>query len=122
MIAKMGISFPLSTDVYAHALASALLDELGASHRAIKTLRNWTSASERTAKNWLAGNNGPSGLHLIEIMRHSDRVLHTVLELAQRKSMVAGVLLPALRQRLLDTAELIDACLGPSSHPSSHEG
>jgi len=116
MITKMGISFPISTDVYSHALASALLDELGHSHRAIKTLRNWTNASERTAKNWLAGANGPSGLHLIEIMRHSDTVLHTVLELAQRRSVVAVALLPTLRQRLLETAELIDACLGPSPH------
>ncbi|MNG87818.1 hypothetical protein D3C79_466360 [compost metagenome] len=116
MIAKMGISFPISADVYAHALASALLDELGNSHRAIKTLRNWTNASERTTKNWLAGANGPSGLHLIEIMRHSDTVLHAVLELAQRRSIVGIVLLPALRQRLIDTAELIDSCLGPSSH------
>lgn len=114
MIAKMGNFFPISSEVYAHALASALLDELGNSHRAIKTLRNWTNASERTTKNWLAGANGPSGLHLIEIMRHSDAVLHTVLELAQRRSIVAVALLPALSQRLIETAELIDACLGPS--------
>jgi len=113
MITKMGIFFPISADVYAHSLATALLDELGNSHRAIKTLRNWTNASERTAKNWLAGSNGPSGLHLIEIMRHSDTVLHTVLELAQRRSAVAVTLLPTLRQNLLEAAELIDACLGP---------
>lgn len=114
MIAKVGNFFPISSEVYAHALASALLDELGNSHRAIKTLRNWTNASERTTKNWLAGANGPSGLHLIEIMRHSDAVLHTVLELAQRRSIVAVALLPALSQRLIETAELINACLGPS--------
>jgi len=114
MIAKMGISFPVSAESYSAALASALIDELGTSHRAIKTLRIWTNASERTAKNWLAGANGPSGLHLIEIMRHSDAVLHTVLELAQRRSYAAVVWLPALRHRLLETAELIDACLGPS--------
>lgn len=113
MITKTGISFPVSADVYAHSLATALLDELGNSHRAIKTLRNWTNASERTAKNWLAGANGPSGLHLIEIMRHSDTVLHTVLDLAQRRSVAAVTLLPTLRQRLLETAELIDACFEP---------
>ncbi|MDF3928933.1 MULTISPECIES: hypothetical protein [Pseudomonas] len=112
MIAKMGNSFPLTAESYSAAVASALSSELGLSHRAIKTLRNWTNASERTTKNWLAGTNGPSGLHLIAIMRHSDKVLSTVLELAQRKSHLTAVFLPALKERLIQTAELIDASIG----------
>ncbi|MNJ51919.1 hypothetical protein D3C77_472350 [compost metagenome] len=111
MIAKMGNPFPINAETYASSLAEALRSELGTSHRAIKTLRHWTGASERTAKHWLAGSHGPSGLHLIELIRHSDPALRVVLELAQRNSSVAVVWLPALRERLLDTAELIDACL-----------
>lgn len=114
MIAKMGNPFPISAEIYAEALGAALLSELGTSHRAIKTLRHWTAASERTTKHWLAGSHGPNGLHLIELIRHSDHALQVVLELAQRNSSVAVVWLPALRERLLDTAELIDACLGPA--------
>lgn len=113
MIAKMGNPFPISAETYAEALAAALRSELGTSHRAIKTLRHWTDASERTAKHWLAGSHGPNGLHLIELIRHSDYALQVVLELAQRNSSVAVVWLPALRERLLDTAELIEACLSP---------
>jgi len=52
---------------------------------------------------------------LVELMRHSDHALQAVLELAQRNSSVAVVWLPALRERLLDVAELIEACLGPGS-------
>ncbi|SDC01700.1 hypothetical protein SAMN05216185_101190 [Pseudomonas guariconensis] len=115
MITKMGNSFPICAQTYAGALAAALRTELGTSHRAIKTLRHWTDASERTAKHWLAGSHGPSGLHLIELMRHSDHALQAVLELAQRNSSVAVVWLPALRERLLDVAEMIDVCLGPGS-------
>ena len=79
MIAKMGNSFPICAQTYANAVAAALRTELGTSHRAIKTLRHWTDASERTAKHWLAGSHGPSGLHLIELMRHSDHALRQCL-------------------------------------------
>ncbi|MCY1292911.1 hypothetical protein D9M68_285780 [compost metagenome] len=117
MVAKMGNPFPINGETYAAALADALRQELGTSHRAIKTLRQWTDASERTAKHWLAGTHGPSGFHLIALARNSDRVLQTILELAQRHSSVAVVWLPVLRERLLDTAELIDACLTPKRRP-----
>jgi len=115
MIAKMGNPFPINAEIYASAVAAALCTELGTSHRAIKTLRHWTDASERTAKHWLAGNHGPSGLHLVELMRYSEHALQAVLELAQRNSSVAVVWLPAFRERLLDVAEMIEVCLGPGS-------
>lgn len=120
MITKMGNSLPVNAETYAAALAAALRSELGTSHRAIKTLRHWTNASERTAKNWLAGSHGPSGLHLIELIRHSDLALQTVLELARRNSSVAIVWLPVLRERLLDTADMIDACLSTERTHRDH--
>jgi hypothetical protein len=68
----------------------------------------WTGVSERTAKNWLAGSHGPSGEHLINLMRCSDEVLIAVLEIADRESSKAGILLSELRTALLRMASIVD--------------
>ncbi|MBL3570650.1 hypothetical protein BV509_00455 [Rhodovulum sulfidophilum] len=64
---------------YRGALAMALRLELGSTHRAIKTARRWTGASERTVKHRFAGKRRPSGELLIQLARHSDMVFHMVL-------------------------------------------
>ena len=66
---------------YRTAVALALHEELGETHRAIKMARrcSWTGTSERTVKNWFSGERGPSGDHLIALMRHSDAVLYVAL-------------------------------------------
>ncbi|MCL4069366.1 helix-turn-helix domain-containing protein [Pseudomonas sp. GX19020] len=69
---------------YRTAIAAALRNELGLTHRAVKTAMRWTGASERTVKYWIAGERGPSGAHLIALARHSDIVFHMVLLLADR--------------------------------------
>lgn len=69
---------------YAEVIALALKTELGDTHRAVKTLRRWTGASERAVKNWLAGTAGPSGDHLLHILRHSDTALEMVLAASRR--------------------------------------
>lgn len=51
---------------------AALRNELGESRRSIKTVLGWTGACERTAKNWLLGNCGPSGHHLVQLAENSD--------------------------------------------------
>lgn len=111
MFTKMGNKFPNSGQLYAAALSDALNRELGQSHRAIKTLRQWTDADERTVKHWLAGTHGPSGAHLITLVQHSDTVLETILNLAQRRSTRALMALPVLRYRLIETLALLDACV-----------
>lgn len=110
MFTKMGNKFPSNGQSYAAALSDALNRELGQSHRAIKTLRQWTDADERTVKHWLAGTHGPSGAHLITLVQHSDTVLETILNLAQRRSTRAMMALPVLRDRLIETLALLDAC------------
>ena len=70
---------------YRAAIAAALREELGQTHRAIKTAMRWTGASERTVKYWIAGERGPSGEHLIALVRHSEIVFHVVLILADRQ-------------------------------------
>ena len=64
--------------------------------------------SERTVKNWLAGTNGPSGEHLIALVARSDEVLDTVLAMAGRGRIVAGLRLLAARDRLAAALAEID--------------
>lgn len=94
MRVKMGTVVPKAGTVvqpdadamdYRAAIASALRQELGASHRAIKTAMRWTGASERAVKYWFSGERGPSGAHLIALARHSDMVFHMVLTQAGRQ-------------------------------------
>ena len=90
-VPKTGTNVHLEAEVadyrtaIAIAIAAALRDELGLTHRAVKTAMRWTGASERTVKYWIAGERGPSGEHLIALARHSDIVFHMVLMLANRQ-------------------------------------
>ena len=86
VVPKKGTIVHLEPEVadYRTAIAAALRDELGLTHRAVKTAMRWTGASERTVKYWIAGERGPSGKHLIALARHSDIVFHMVLLLADR--------------------------------------
>ena len=96
---------------YALVVAEALKEELqrGAS---IKAVMNWTGASERTVKGWLAGSSGPSGEYLLVLLRSSDAIFQRVLVLADRgPAIVNGGSLMALRLQLDSLAAAIDATL-----------
>ncbi len=114
MFPKKGNRFPNGSNgiadesTYAVAIGRALRAELGGSHRAVKTIMTWTTANERTVKNWMAGTSGPRGDHLIGLIRHSDAVLTAVLRLAGREQALAVVDLAAVRRRLVE----IEADLG----------
>jgi hypothetical protein len=71
MLPKKGTVFPNgeTLESYPGAIAYALKCELGSTHQAVKIIRRWTGAGERTVKNWLAGISGPSGQHLVELIR-----------------------------------------------------
>lgn len=97
---------------FEQAIAAALKAELGPTHRAVKTLMAWTGASERTVKHWLAGTHGPSGRYFIDLARHSDAVLYYFLAAADRRHIVAGIRLLAIRAKLVDLIEAIDAYSG----------
>jgi hypothetical protein len=115
MLPKKGNVFPgrsTPKEIYAGAIADALRTELGQSHRATKTLMKWTGASDRTAKNWLNGNCGPSGDHLITLAKESDTVLAALLGLAGRHGHMAGVELLTIRNHLWTTVQALDDLLG----------
>lgn len=96
---------------YAAAVAAALRSELGDSHRAIKIVMKWTAASERTAKNWLTGTRGPTGEHLVGLVRHSDAVLEVFLQLTGRETSLVSAQLANARSRLAEILESIDDLL-----------
>ena len=99
---------------YASAIADALRIELGESHHAIKTLMRWTGANERTVRNWLSGANGPSGEHLVRLIRNSETIFECFLRLAGREALVSIQSLSSIRDTLISTAELLTASLDQS--------
>jgi hypothetical protein len=68
----------------------------------------WTGASERTAKNWISGVSGPSGAHLVDLMRGSHSVLEAVLNLSNQAALIPAARLGAIRAQLEETIRLID--------------
>ncbi len=96
---------------YRQTIAVALRRELDGTHRAVKTTMRWTGASERAAKNWIAGSHGPSGEHLISLLRHSDEVLIGLLTLAGRGEAIVALRLVEMRDRLDEIRQLIDVAL-----------
>jgi hypothetical protein len=111
MFPKTGRKFPndagLAASTYATLIADILKAELGNSHQAQKTLMRWTGANERTAKNWLSGTNGPSGEHLLRLMRNSDKVFECVLRLSRRPAVLSIQRLTEVRNSLQAAADLI---------------
>jgi len=73
---------------------------------------NWMGASERTAKNWLAGAHGLAGEHLTELMRHSDEVAKTVLALCGRSEVAISLGFACLRTVLVRILTTTDEILG----------
>ena len=115
MLPKKGKRFPRQP--YVGSIAETLNQQLGQTHQAVKTLRRWTGAGERTVKNWLAGRCGPSGPHLVALIRHSDAALETLLRLAGRPEFAATNSLLALRDEFAATLKRIDILIGERPIP-----
>jgi hypothetical protein len=121
MFPKRGRNFRRATDLHAaypESIGEVLRRELSNTHQAQKTLMRWTGANERTAKNWLAGANGPSGEHLLYLMRNSDPVFECVLQLAGRQRWLSGQRLLQVRNVLHETEEFLSGLL---EEPGSKE-
>jgi hypothetical protein len=100
---------------YPAAIAYALRNQLGTTHQATKIVMGWTGAGERTVKNWLAGISGPSGQHLVSLIRHSDDVLEALLILAARQQIMAAQKLVDMRNKLAKTVEEFDQLMGDAN-------
>lgn len=101
---------------YETAIAAALRAAFGDSRSAIKVVARMTGANERAVRNWFEGRNGPSGSHLISLIRHSDPVLITVLSLSGRGGLMNRLHIDAIcgeLRALLDRLEGWRAYEGP---------
>lgn len=93
---------------FAVSIALAMLAEWGESSSARKEVGRITSANERTVRNWFEGRNGPSGENLVALVRHSDAVFGTVLELSGRQAVLPVVGILGLRDQLDALVHAID--------------
>jgi hypothetical protein len=102
---------------YVRAIASALREELGSTHQAIKSAMRWTGASERTVKYWFAGTAGPNGAHLIALARHSDLVLQFFLRKAGRQPYIGALHLVGIRETLQQALQIIQDVIEDGGQP-----
>ena len=99
---------PPSAQRFVEALALALRQEYGSSTSTIKTVARLTSTNERTVKNWFDAKNGPTGENLVVLMRHSDIVLQTVLQLAGREDLIVTMTFASTRAKLREMLRMLD--------------
>jgi Protein of unknown function (DUF1778) len=93
---------------FARVIADALHRDFGGTHGAVKTVVNLTKANERAVKNWFMAKNGPSGRHLVDLMRGSEEVLEIVLRLSGRHELVVAKKFADSRQVLIHMLRLVD--------------
>ena len=103
---------PTATSYYERAISGALRQELSGSNKSEKTLMRWTGAGGRTVKNGVSGLRGPSGAHLVALMRNSDVTFEAVLMLAGRPPSIAPEDIATARVHLLELLALLDAETG----------
>lgn len=92
---------------FATEIASALKRSLGESRARTKVVASWTGANEKTVKNWFAGRYGPSGEHLVALIRHSDEVLAVFLAMAGREVLLAALKLAAAEHAVEELLEAV---------------
>lgn len=108
MFPKKGTIVPRG-DAYADAISKALLADFGTRSGATKIVMGWTGASSRSVKYWIAGKRGPDGRHLMMLMRHSDSVMRSVLDLSGREAHGLALELSAVRAALRRAIAIVDA-------------
>lgn len=121
---KMGNFFPaesgsggngdcrIGARIFAEKIAGALNAALGGTTAHIKIVAAWTGANERTVKNWFSGQYGPSGDHLVTLIKHCDEVLTVVLAMSDRQRLLAESKMDDIEERLIDLTALLRAQRG----------
>jgi hypothetical protein len=113
---KTGEELPFSNELdrahYALLMADALKQELRTSKLSIKTVMKWTGAGERTVKAWLAGRNGPSGHHLIRLLKHSQCIWQRVALVVGRSPILGSSRLDELETALRVTLSILESTQG----------
>jgi hypothetical protein len=92
---------------FTRAIAEALHRDFGETHAAVKTVVALTKANERAVKNWFSAKNGPTGRHLVDLVRSSDEVLEAVLRMSGRSDLIVAKKLGDSKQTLVKMLKLI---------------
>ena len=96
-----GKAFPdTSNHGFAEVIANALHRDFGNTRGAVKIVAASTNSNQRAVKNWFLALNGPTGRHLVDLMRNSDQVLEAVLFMCGREELV-------INNRLLDARRIL---------------
>ncbi|MET4200738.1 hypothetical protein [Bradyrhizobium sp. LA6.12] len=104
---ELAIEHGTHSKIFAARIASALNEELGKTSAHVKIVAAWTGAHERTVKNWFAGRYGPSGDHLVTLIKHCDAVLMAVLSMANRDQLLIGAKIEDIERRLAELLEIL---------------
>jgi len=91
------------------AIAEALRRDFGGSTAAVKRVAKLVRANERGVRNWFEARNGPSGEHLVALMRHSPSVVEIVLTISDQLDLVRLKLVVDARERVLEILVALDA-------------
>jgi hypothetical protein len=67
-----------------------------------------TKANERAVKNWFSAKNGPTGEHLVDLVRSSDEVLEVVLLMSGRRELVLAKKFGDSKLVLLEMLKMIE--------------
>ncbi|MGH6782626.1 MAG: hypothetical protein ACREB5_11055 [Sphingomonadaceae bacterium] len=97
---------PLS---FAKLVSTALRTSLRGQSSSIKTVALWTGASERTVKNWFAGDRAPSGDHFLGLAAHSPAVLAAFLAAIHRNDCLVMADIEVARAKVAAALMALDA-------------
>jgi hypothetical protein len=106
------ISNEIGSAEFAREISEALHRDFGETHAAVKTVVALTKANERAVKNWFSAKNGPTGRHLVDLVRSSDEVLEAVLRMSGRNDLIVTKKLADSKQTLLKMLRLIGELQG----------
>lgn len=98
----------LQNERFAEVIAQALRRQFGETHASVKTVVALTKANERAVKNWFSAKNGPTGEHLVDLVRSSDEVLEAVLLMSGHRDLVLAKKFGDTRAVLLKMLKLIE--------------
>jgi hypothetical protein len=93
---------------FQEAIADALRRDFGGSTAAVKRVARLVRANERGVRNWFDAKNGPSGEHLVMLMRQSPAVVEAVLTMSGQSGLMRAKLVADAKERISQILTLLD--------------
>lgn len=111
---RLGKTFPNAASpafdsvAFQEAIAAALRRDFGGSTASVKRVAKLVRANERGVRNWFEARNGPSGEHLIMLMRHSPAIVEAVLAMAGHVQLLRAKLVADAQNRVREILVMVD--------------